>query len=72
VATFVVDPTSMRVAVAEPEDFIIFLSDKVTANRVYNVGSPLHRPAFSLFFKRWTRLARADAAVLTVPVELEL
>jgi hypothetical protein len=35
-------------------------------------GSPLHTPTFSLFFKRWTRLARADTAVLIVPVELEL
>jgi hypothetical protein len=51
VVTFVVNPTSMRVAVVTPEDFIIFLSDKATTNRVYNARSPLHRPTFSLFFK---------------------
>jgi hypothetical protein len=48
---------SLEVAVAEPEDFIVFLPDIVTTDMVFNGGGPFHAPGFSLFFRRWTRMA---------------
>jgi hypothetical protein len=56
----------------EPKDFIIFIPDGATTEKVFNEGVPLHLQAFSLFFKQWTRLVRADAAVLPTSVELDL
>jgi hypothetical protein len=63
---------SLEVAVAEPEDFIIFLPDSVTTDRVFNGGSPLHAPGFSVFLRRWTRVAHGQAAVLPSFIQVEL
>jgi hypothetical protein len=61
--------SSMRTA---PEDFLLLLLNRVTADRVLNGSSPLHAPGFSLLFKRWTRLANAAATVLLIAVDVEL
>jgi hypothetical protein len=50
VSTFNVDDDSLTLAAAEPEDFINFLPDSATTDRVFNVGAPLHAPGFSVFF----------------------
>jgi hypothetical protein len=70
--SFAIDPASLAVTPAELEDFILFLPDGATADMVFNGGASLHRSTFPLFFKRWTHLARADAAVLPTPIELDL
>jgi hypothetical protein len=58
--------------VAEPEDFIVYLPDSVTTDRVFNGGPPFHAPGFSLFFRRWTRVAHGQAAVLPSFIQVEL
>jgi hypothetical protein len=54
----------MVISLAALEDFLLSLPDSAIADRVFNGGSSLHGPGFLLFFKRWTRLAHAEAAVL--------
>jgi hypothetical protein len=70
VSTFNTD--ALTIAAAEPEDFIIFLPDSATTDRVFNTGKPLHAPGFSVFFWHWTRVAHGQAAALPAFVELEL
>lgn len=62
----------MDLIVAAPEDFLLVLPDQRTADNVFNNGQPWHGPSFSLLFKRWTRLAHADSAVLPDLVNVEL
>jgi hypothetical protein len=47
VGSFSVNLASLAVAPTEPKDFILFLPDGATVDRVHNGGAPLHRPAFS-------------------------
>jgi hypothetical protein len=70
--TFNVDPTSMVISLAALEDFLLRLPDGATIDRVFNGGSPMHGPSFSLFFKRWTGLAQEEATALPSFVEVEL
>jgi hypothetical protein len=70
--SFNIDPASLGVTVAAPKDFLLFLLDSATADMVFNGGAPLHGPGFSLFFKRWTRLANAEAVTLPVSIDVEL
>jgi hypothetical protein len=70
--SFSIDPEALRVAVAALEDFLLFLSDSAMADRVFNGGAPLQGAGFSLFFKRWTRLANAEAVTLPVATDVEL
>jgi hypothetical protein len=68
---FDVNPSSMEIMKAAPEDFLL-LSDLRAADRVFNRGLPLCGSGFTLFFKRWTRLALASGAILPSTVEVEL
>jgi hypothetical protein len=70
--TFNMDQAAMTIATSAPEDFLLFLPSGASVNRVFNRGEPLHGPAFSLFFKRWTRLVQAEAAALSVQVDVKL
>jgi hypothetical protein len=63
---------SMSIMKVAPEDFLLLWPDVKTADRVLNKGLPLPGPGFTLFFKRWTRLALASGAVLPSSVEIEL
>jgi hypothetical protein len=63
-ASFNVEPSSMAISLAAPEDFLLSLPDSAIGDRVFNGGSSLHGSGFSLFFKRWTWLAHAEATVL--------
>jgi hypothetical protein len=71
-ASFNVEPSSMAISLATPEDFLLSMPDSATADMVFNDGSPLHGSGFSLFFKRWTRLAHAEAAVLPTFIQVGL
>jgi hypothetical protein len=42
---------TLTVAVIELEDFIAFLPECATADRVYNTGAAMHSPGFSVFFR---------------------
>jgi hypothetical protein len=63
---------AMVVAAAEPEDFIVFLPDVATADRVFNGGALLQAPSFPLFFRCGTRVAHVEAAALLSLVQVEL
>jgi hypothetical protein len=54
------------------EDFLILLLNWVTVDRVLSGSSPLLGPGFTLFFKRWTRLTNAAAALLRVALDVKL
>jgi hypothetical protein len=69
---FNVEPSRMAIMATAPEDFLLVLPDRATADRVLNGSSPLHEPSFPLFFKRWTRLANAAATALPGAVDVEL
>jgi hypothetical protein len=57
---------------SEPEDFVVFLPDSPSTDRVFNGGALLHAPGFSLFFRRWTRVAHGQVAALPTFVHVEL
>jgi hypothetical protein len=71
-SNFNIGADTLTVVVTEPEDFIAFLPDCATADRVYNAGAAMHDPGFSVFFQRWTRVAHGLAATLPTFVELEI
>jgi hypothetical protein len=68
---FSIDENSMAISRTAPEDFLLRLPSLATADQVFNSGAPFQGPRFTLFFKRWTRLVGAEAAVLPVSVEVE-
>jgi hypothetical protein len=63
---------SMKSMPAAVEDFLLHLPDHGTVDRVFNRGSPIFGPGFSLHFKRWSRLALAEGARLPEFVSIEL
>jgi hypothetical protein len=63
---------SLEVVVVKPEDFIVFLPDIATTDQVFNGGAPLQALGFPLFFRRWTRVARCEAAALPTFIQVEL
>jgi hypothetical protein len=69
---FGVDVRSMAIMNAAVEDFLLTLPDRRAADRVLNEGRPLYGPGFTLLFRRWSRFAHAEGAVLQSLIEVEL
>jgi hypothetical protein len=68
---FSIDENSMAISRTASEDFLLCLPSLATVDRVFNGGAPFEGSGFTLFFKRWTRLIGAEAAVLLVSIEVE-
>jgi hypothetical protein len=56
----------------EPEDFVVFLPNSSSTDRVFNGGAPLHGPGFTLFFRHWTKVEHGHTSVLALFVHIEL
>jgi hypothetical protein len=63
-SSFNIAEDGLSVATSEPDDFVIFLPDSPSTDKVFNGGALLHAPGFSLFFRRWTRVAHGEATAL--------
>jgi hypothetical protein len=71
-ASFNVTPDNMSVAASELEDFLIFLPDDHSTDRVFNGGAPFHALGFTLFFRCWTRVEHSQAFALPTFIHVEL
>jgi hypothetical protein len=71
-SSFNVAPDSLSVMPTEPEDFVVFLPNSSSTDRVFNGGAPLHGPGFTLFFRHWTKVEHGHTSVLALFVHIEL
>jgi hypothetical protein len=70
--TYNVYQAGMTIVASSLNDYPLLLLSGATTDRVFKRGERLHGLTFSLFFKRWSRLALAEAAVQPVPIDIEL
>jgi hypothetical protein len=69
---FGIDVNSISIHQSLPEDFLLLLPDESSADRVFSGGKLFRGPLFNLQFRRWSRLAHAEAARLPALVEVEV
>jgi hypothetical protein len=72
VRSFDVDVQAMSIHHTRPEDFLLVLPDEESASKVFNGGSILRGPLFSLSFKRWSRFAHASSTIMSNIVDIEM